>query len=462
MGFLDKFKAYLNEEDELEKDDIYYDESIISSVDKNLQADIDEIDDIDEIAEEDLMDMEEEKEKLPKKKKKGLFGRRKKKKKAVLGTNEESEDGINSGLSSYKMKKYRENERKTVQDFCEQLIDVSFHSEEIKREYKVVTSYLTDIQRIEELPVDMANNLINLSQRIEMLDKDRETYLQSENLLSMDQYNNLASLEDEVVDTIKKLNEMEMRDSMLKNDMSHLEGEKEDLRYMREEYTNRIVRMRGIIITLLVVFLLTSAGLLIYSFATGNSVTMYALIIGAVAMLTFVISYAKYQELKADIRDGNAKLKRAISLLNKVKVKYINNTNTLDYIYEKYGVNSSKELEYQWEQYNTMIRDAKKYTHANAEFRDRCDQLVKMLTNIGLEDPFVWPKQTNAIIDRREMVEIKHSLNVRRQKLRERLETCEKIRKNASIALRAAVVASPGMDGYINDLLSPYNLSIDI
>ncbi|MBQ8413299.1 MAG: hypothetical protein IJX12_06820, partial [Lachnospiraceae bacterium] len=102
------------------------------------------------------------------------------------------------------------------------------------------------------------------------------------------------------------------------------------------------------------------------------------------------------------------------------------------------------------------------YMHANKGFKNHCDELVDIMTKIGVNDPLVWPKQTNAIIDRREMVEIKHSLNVRRQKLRERLVTCEKIRDNAYVALRAAVAANPGMENYITDMLKPYNITIDI
>ncbi len=442
MGFFSKIKDYLNEEEDLTEEEIQEAEAIVTAPKSKK---------------------EEEDVEQPKSPKKGFFGKFKSKSKTNKDTISE-EEGLNitSGLSSVKAKKHMENERKSVQDFCEQLIDVSFHSEEIKNEYKIVTSYLTDIQRIEELPIEMANKLVHVAKKIEMLDKNRETYLQSENLLSMEQYKTIRAHEDEVVDNIKQLNEMEARDSALRSDMGHLEGEKEDLRYMRDEYTTIIVRLRGIMITLLSLFLVTTVGLMIYALITKSSVTVYALGVGAVAMICFAVAYVKYIDLKADIRDFEAKLKRAVSLLNKVKVKYINNTNTRDYIYDKYGVHSSQELSYQWEQYGIMVRDAQKYSHTNAEFKDRCDDLVKMMTQIGVEDPFVWPKQTNAIIDRREMVEIKHSLNVRRQKLRDRLTTCDKIKQNAHIALRAAVDANPGMEGYITDVLKPYNISIDL
>lgn len=372
-------------------------------------------------------------------------------------TNEYSDDNIEKVSAGNRT----ENERQNVRDFCEQLVDSVTHMEEAKTEYRIVTEYLSDIQRIEELPVDMAKKLIDTSEQIVRLDKERQTYVESENLLPPEQYNIMSTYEGDIIDTIKKLNEMEMRDSMLKSDMGHLEGEKEDLKYNRLDDADKIEHLRGIIITILVLFLLTSGFLCIYAFMAKTSVTLYALITGAVAMICFAIFYVRYSNLKREINDTDAKVNRAISLLNKVKVKYINNTNALDYIYAKYDINSSKELEYRYELYNTMVRDEKKYYQANSELRVKREELIKQLDSIGVRDSQVWIKQAEALIDRRELVEIKHGLNVRRQSLRDRMSTCEKIRDNACIALRAAIDDNPGMESYIKDILAPYKIKID-
>lgn len=439
MGFIDKIRAYLNEEDApLETDSIEADSEASKKKERRVKT---------------------KKANKPKSTESSKRGRWRRKK----GADKSRPDDSNTSdiLKELNSEVTVESERESVKDFCEQLVDVSYHMEDMKREYQMVTSYLTDIQRIEELPIHIANDIMDTARKIEMLDKNRQTYLQSESLLSMESYNKIASLENDVVDTIKKLNEMEIRDSMLKSDMSHLEGEKEDLKYMRNENSNSIFRLRGIIITILVIFLIASMVLLSVAMITKSTITVYALVIGAVAVISFAIIYARYIDLKSDIRDADTKLKRAVSLLNKVKVKFINNTNTLDYVYEKFDVSSSKELEYQWQQYNTMVKDARRYSQANSDFRVYCDELVSKLAQIGLKDPLVWPKQTTALIDRREMVEIKHSLNVRRQKIREKLTTCDKIKVNAQTALRAAIEANSGMESYITEILASYHLKLD-
>lgn len=439
MGLIDRIRQYLNEED------------IETNQEDNEEAEA------------------EWKEKKPAR---GFFSKKEKKKKKLQEKPQEEQKNAPSkkgaASSDIDSELYKslsggasENERKNAADFCEQLIDITYYAEDMKREYQLVTSYLTDIQRLEELPESIKNELMDTSRKIELLDNNRQTYLKSENLLSMERYNKIASLEKSVPDTIRKLIDMEQQDTLLKNDMSYLEGEKEDLKYMHTEYAADISRTRGVIAAILAVFLVGVGILLIVSLAAKKSVTVYCLGMGLLAMICFVIAYVRYLGFKTDITENDAKLKRAVSLLNKVKVKFINNTNALDYIYDKYEINSSKELEYEWDLYNTMVRDSIKYTQANSDYRIYCDELIERLKKLGLMDPFVWVKQIRAIIDHREMVEITHSLNVRRQKIREKLASCEKIKTNANVALRAAIDANPGLESFINDQLASYNIKLD-
>ena len=386
-----------------------------------------------------------------------------KKKKRGKRISEDNEDIINleKALKAVRANKSVDNEKAVVKDVCEQLVDVSYHMEDMKQEYKVVTNYLVDIQKIDELPIQMANELIDTAKSIELLEKDKQKYLASENLLSIDRYNQIAMYEKDVIKTVKELNEMEERDGLLKSDMGYLEGEKEDLEYLRGEYADGITRIRGIMIGVFLVCFVAMAFLLIYALSKRESVTVYALMVGALLMIAFAISYARYLDYSSDIKDIDAKHKKAVSLLNKVKVKYINNVNAMDYLYEKFDVNSCKELEYQWEQYNTMVSDALKYSRANKDLRFFKEQLIEKLKKIGVTDAEVWTRQTNAIIDRREMVEITHSLNVRRQKLREKLATCETIKSNATTALKAAIEEKPELKAYVAEILESYRLSLE-
>ncbi|MDE6025379.1 MAG: hypothetical protein K2G45_07995 [Lachnospiraceae bacterium] len=456
MGLIDKIRSYLNEEEPGSSPFSAEDDKAKKKFAASISSDLDE-----------EPDTEQEREQDGRKKRSsgGFFSMFRKNKKEASKEPERkkrrSPAEINPELyNSIQGQGASKDERESAKEFCEQLIDVTYNMEDMKREYKLVTSYLIDIQKIEELPDDMANDLAENARRIDMLNEDKSKYIQSEKLLPMDRYNTMASFEKDVPSTIKKLIDMEMRDNLLKNDMSYLEGEKEDLKFMHQEHNDSISKIRSMTAVVLTIFLLIVGSMLIFSVTTKKSVTVYCLGVFLAAMIFFAVAYARYKLLKSEIAENDAKLNRAILLLNKVKVKFINNTNTLDYIYDKYGVNSSNELEYQWDQYNTMVRDALRYSQANNDLRVYSDELIGKLKNFGLEDPFVWTKQTKALIDPREMVEIKHGLNVRRQNIREKLATCEKIKTNATTALRAAIDTNQGLEVYINDLLSSYNIKL--
>lgn len=429
MGFFSKLKAYLNEEEPAEKP--------IGETTEHVAED----------TADDLTDEPSAK---------GRFSKRKAKRALKQVSKEQSSEQISTHPKHGIL-----DERQAVQDFCEQLVDVTNHMEEIKTEYRIVTNYLTDIQRIEELPIEAAEDINATAQMILQLDADRQAYLESEKLLPLEQYNTMAAYEDEVFDTIKKLNEMEMRDSMLKSDMGHLEGEKESLKYVRADDADRIERLRGVIITILVLFMLTSIGLFVYAASAKKAVTLYALAVGAFAVVAFAIAYGRYVDIRKEVRESEAKLNRAISLLNKVKVKYINNVNTMEYIYRKYGVNSCKELEYRNELYQKMVRDEKRFDRADNDLRVQQERLEKKLDRIGVRDTGVWLSQVHAFVERSELTGIKQALMERRRNLSNRMTISEKIRDNACTALRAALADNPGMEEVINESLSPHNIAVN-
>jgi hypothetical protein len=190
------------------------------------------------------------------------------------------------------------------------------------------------------------------------------------------------------------------------------------------------------------------------------TVTVYVLAVMAFVVLVFVVGYVRYMSVSNDVKMNDARLSKAVSLLNKVKVKYINNTNTMEYIYDKYGVNSSNELEYSWDLYNTMVKDMLRYSETNKDIRRLNEELLHNLRRYGIHEPEVWMSQVRALADPREMVEVRHALNQSRQRLREDLEVSERIRTNAITALRASVAENPGMAELIQDILTPYHLSI--
>jgi amino acid permease len=89
------------------------------------------------------------------------------------------------------------------------------------------------------------------------------------------------------------------------------------------------------LIVVLVLFLLISITLFAVALLAKKDVTLPAAIEGTIAVICFAVCYIQYANINRRVQENDAKLQRAISLLNKVKAKYVNNTNTLDYIYSE-------------------------------------------------------------------------------------------------------------------------------
>ena len=113
---------------------------------------------------------------------------------------------------------------------------------------------------------------------------------------------------------------------------------------------------------------------------------------------------------------------RIIRLQNTVKIRYVNNTHLLDYLYMKYNVSSAGELEKGWQQYQKEKEERRSYQQAEKEL-DQCQKdLLHVLRRYQVQDPMIWLHQTAALLDKKEMVEIRHNLIIRRQSLRKRMD----------------------------------------
>ena len=95
----------------------------------------------------------------------------------------------------------------------------------------------------------------------------------------------------------------------------------------------------------------------------------------------------------------------------------------MDYAREKYHVKNAYEFNYYWEQYLNEVREREKFQQANEDLAYFSEKLVRLLNRYRLYDAGVWVNQASALLDKKEMVEVKHNLIVRRQKLRSRIES---------------------------------------
>jgi hypothetical protein len=151
-------------------------------------------------------------------------------------------------------------------------------------------------------------------------------------------------------------------------------------------------------------------------------------------------------------------MNKAVGMLNKTKIKNVNNKSMLDYNREKYCVDNAKQFEGLWGEYCKAKEYERKYRE-NTGMLSRCnDALVQLLEEYQVKDAEVWLVQTYAILDNREMVEIRHDLNQRRQKLRERIEYNTETKERYQKDIREVVATNPMLKKYLTEDLKADNI----
>ena len=146
----------------------------------------------------------------------GLFRKRKKPKYV--------EEILEFDGSAPKLQPGKEDRKSIVMDYGQQIMDAARNLEEAKREYKVLTSYLKDIETIENMPEKDFAEIRDTAQSIVMLNQSRDAYLNKSQTISEAQFEQMEQLEDEIPDIIKRLQENESYQTLVKRDMQYLEG----------------------------------------------------------------------------------------------------------------------------------------------------------------------------------------------------------------------------------------------
>ena len=145
----------------------------------------------------------------------------------------------------------------------------------------------------------------------------------------------------------------------------------------------------------------------------------------ATAAFAFVVTLIIVIEAGKNRRDmvlTERRCNRAISFSNRVRIKYVNNTRTIDYMCTKYRVRNVTELEFVYDQYRKAKREWARQREDAFLLNEKNEILLAELTKLGVKDRDLWLGRANAIVDPREMVEVRHELNEQRQKLRAQID----------------------------------------
>jgi len=163
---------------------------------------------------------------------------------------------------------------------------------------------------------------------------------------------------------------------------------------------------------------------------TNFDLTIAFLALFAVGGFSAFGLYLRLSMLRRNKRAAIRSYNQSVDLLNVVRMKYANVTKSVEYTKEKYGVNSSTELNYIWDQYVDAVKEKERFIRNNDDLEFFSGRLVRLLSKVNLQDRKIWITQAKALVDEDEMVEIKHDLVRRRQKIRDHIEENRQVVKS--------------------------------
>lgn len=342
---------------------------------------------------------------------------------------------------------------------CSELIDEAvLQSEQARNEYGLVTTYLADVQKIETISGESKAEVEAAARNLIALEKEKEKIRTKEPTISEAQKGFFSLHENEIPKTIEWLRGEEDYQREIEKKMKYLAGEKASYQMEQEECLERNEFLKKTMIGI-------SAGVLVFlglffymGEKTGKDLRIPFLLMVIVALLFAMYILVSTRKNIYKMKVAELKRNKVITIENKIKLRYVNCTWGIEYAYEKYHTSGSMHLETMWKEY-LRIRAEEEQNRKNARQQEMYrNTIIGELRRLGVADTGIWVLQPQALIDKNEMVEVRHSLNVRRQKLREHIDYNMKQKEKNELAIVQFVKEHPEYAPEAKGLIMQYRL----
>lgn len=316
----------------------------------------------------------------------------------------------------------RKQREEYVRGCLEQIAEASREVENLQHEYQVVTSHLKDIEEIEALPENESRLLMECAKRIDTLERQQSGYKERKNRMTDEKFYQMECMEEKVQEAYEKLEKAEEYQNLIKRDLRRLDSERQAYGFRKIELRHLMKDTRSMTIVCATAVIFCLLLLLILQYAFSFDVKIGYLAAGGIGALAITAIFLKYNDAVRELSQVESGISRLIRLQNTVKIRYVNNTHLLDYLYMKYNVKSAQELGRDYKQYLEEKDERHNYKRAEIELDSTQQELLHILRRYQVKDPMIWLYQTQALLDKKEMIEIRHNLIIRRQSLRRRMD----------------------------------------
>ncbi|MBO7401811.1 MAG: hypothetical protein J6U10_02340 [Lachnospiraceae bacterium] len=308
------------------------------------------------------------------------------------------------------------------EECCEQYADAKESLNEIKNEIARIDERIGDVCALDTFSENQRFAIEDITKQLVMLIEERTRFMENEKeRISPSDYLKMERNADAIPDSLQTLKEQDDLRRAAMNDMSILEREKDRLEDESEQLAGKKVFFKNITIAVIVI-LVAIFGVLTYLTVNGRDFALAFVVTAVLGMGFIVLILLSMQKNKIDQKTVKNKINRAVKLTNTTKIKYVNSTNTIDFICEKYDVNGYDRLEYLWNTYLAVKAEREKFAKSADLIDSLSDSLGNMLKGYGIAEPELMVCTPSCILDKRERVEMRHRLNERRRAIKDRLD----------------------------------------
>lgn len=347
--------------------------------------------------------------------------------------------------------------REYIGSCLQQMEEAARELDSLELEYYDVTSHLRDIEEIDALPEAQRMEINECAQKILDSEQQREKFSRRKSKMTEDEYERMERLAGEAKGGIKKLAEAEDYQKKIKSDLKRLDGEHQAYLYRQEELERTMDSCKKLIIVVAVTLAVIFVVLMVLHRMLRLNVAYGYMVSVLLAALSLTLLFINNSNAEVELKGVNKSISRLIMLQNQVKIRYVNNTNLLDYLCLKFRVNNAKELKSLYGKYLQEVKEREAYEDAQKNLDVNQKDLVYMLRCLRIKDPEIWVHQVEALLSHNEEVEIRHSLNVQRQSLRRRMEyNRDVVAGNAKREIEDMAKLYPEYTQEILDMVSRY------
>ena len=221
--------------------------------------------------------------------------------------------------------------REYIGSCLQQMEEAARELDSLEFEYNDVTSHLRDMEEINALPPEQRKEIDDCARKIIESRDLQEKFDKRKSRMTDEEFERMDRLRDNAREGAEKLLDAEVFQKKIKNDLKRLDSEHEAYLFREEDLVETMENAKKLTVTVGVVLVVMIVFLLILQLAMGLNVVYGYMVLILLAAIAITVLYVQSTNAQVEIKSVKKSISRLIMLQNQVKVRYVNNTNLLDY-----------------------------------------------------------------------------------------------------------------------------------